>query len=913
VDADDGEFGARLRELRERLRLSQEQLAQRLGVSFATVNRWEGGRSVPSPRSRARLEQLLRQAADADGAPGPGPAGPRLGRQAELPTELRPFIGRARELDELLALWAGCRTLTLTGAGGIGKSRLAAELLRRAGDPVLGMVRLDTVRDPALVPAAVAMALGVRGKPNVPERIGIVEALRPATGVLLLDTCEHVVDHLHDLLRHILENTAGVRVLATSQIPLGLSGEYVWRVPGLALPPTPPATDPVGLARQTGPERGPGPAAGPPARTGPVGIADAGAASPVGAATAEGEPDAADHAGYDAVRFFVSRARERAPGFTLDGPATADVVEICRRLDGIPLSIGLAAAWMGTLTPAELLQRWDTRTELLSDPTAEHERHRTPASTIEWSSALLTATDRRLVAQLSVFVGAFTIEDIEAVAAGPGGAALLAAVRRLGEVSWLEFAPGTAAGTYTMLDPLRLWGLSVLDPVAAEATRTRHARHFAALCERARLERFRSEAGWPQRLAPAVSNLNAALTWYASSDPEAGTAMALSLLGWWRQSGRLVEGRHWLRVFSQAEGMSEVARARAGCAEALTAVDIGDYDEAEVLAERARQVLERHQDLMWTGRAQWALSAAAKYRGDPVQARDLLEQALANQRRHGDQFEVASTLNNLGSLSADMHDLDAAERYCRASMELKRTLGDDRSLALTMANLADVYTQRHRHAEARELLADAMTLAEAVNDDFLITLVRINLGDSLLRVGDFAAAVTPLRQALEQSAQAGVARFHALAACGLGQAMCGLGETARGLRLLRQSRSIARRINDEIVLAQVQVALAEVTTRTGPGPAPELLSSREAQVLELVAAGMTNREIAGDLEISPATVQRHLANIYTKLDVRNRTEAARRGIDLGLWPRARYVASGLSGQPSRKGPRPVPESGSAAG
>jgi predicted ATPase/DNA-binding CsgD family transcriptional regulator/DNA-binding XRE family transcriptional regulator len=902
VDADDGDFGTRLRELRERLRLSQEQLAQRLGVSFATVNRWEGGRSVPSPRSRARLEQLLRQAEDAGSMPGAGATGPRLGRQAELPVDLRPFIGRTRELAELLPLWAGCRTLTLTGAGGIGKSRLAAELLRRSGDPVLGVVRLDTVRDPALVPAAVAMALGVRGKPNVPERIGIVEALRPATGVLLLDTCEHVVDDLRDLLRHVLENTAGVRVLATSQIPLGLSGEYVWRVPGLALPPAPPVTDPTGLARQTG---GPDRAATLAARTGPVGI--------VGAQV-EDEPGTEEQAGYDAVRFFVARARERAPGFVLDGAATADVVEICRRLDGIPLSIGLAAAWMGTLTPAELLQRWDTRTELLADPNAEHERHRTPASTIEWSSALLTETDRRLVAQLSVFVGAFTIEDIEAVAAGPSGAALLAAVRRLGEVSWLEFAPGTAAGTYSMLDPLRLWGLSMLEPAEADATRTRHAAHFAALCERARAERFRSEAGWPPRLALAASNVNAALTWYARADPEAGTAMALSLLGWWRQSGRLLEGKHWLRVYSRTERVSAVARARAGCAEALTAVDIGDYDEAEALAERARATLDQHGDLMWTARAQWALSAAAKYRGDPVLARDWLEHALVNQRRHGDQFEVASTLNNLGSLSADMHDLDAAERYCRASMELKRTLGDDRSLALTMANLADVYTQRHRHTEARELLADAMTLAEAVADDFLLTLVRLNLGDSLLRVGDFAAAVTPLRQALEQSAQAGIARFHALAACGLGQAMCGLGETARGLRLLRQSRSIARRINDEIVLAQVQVALSEVTSRTGPGPAPELLSSREAQVLELVAAGKTNREIAADLEISPATVQRHLANIYTKLDVRNRTEAARRGIDLGLWPRARYVASGLSGQPSRPpGPRPVPESGSAAG
>jgi non-specific serine/threonine protein kinase len=806
-------------------------------VSFATVNRWEGGRAVPSPRSQARLAQLARQAA----ASG-GPVGDRPGPGPQLPVELRPFIGRGRELAELLPLWAGSRALTLTGAGGIGKSRLAAELLRRSGDPVLGVVRLDTVRDPALAPAAVAMALGVRGKPNVPEQAAIAAALRNHTGVLFLDTCEHVAEPLHDLLRHLLGTAAGLRVLATSQLPLGVPGEQVWRVPGLGLPP-----------------------------------AGAGSASRA----------AADS---DAVRLFLSRARERAPGFAAEQAGMAEIVEICRRLEGVPLAIGLAAAWMGTLSPAELLQHWDTRDQLLADPRAEQERHRTVAAAIAWSSALLTPADRRLVAALSVFVGRFTVEDIDGVAVGPTGAQLLAAVRRLVDVSWLDFTPAPGTGHYRLLDPLRGWAQQELasgDPAVGDslaATRSRHARHFRELCRRAEADRFRADLGqWPQRLALVDGNIAAALRWYAATDPDAGAEFAAGLLGWWRRSGRLIEGRHWLQLFGRSAG--EPSRTRASCAEAMLAMDMGDYEDSDRLAAAALAVLDSERDPLWTGRALTARSTAAKCRGDAPRARAYLERALTHHRRHGDQQELASTLNNLGSLTADQRDLAAAERYYLLSLEAKRTLGDDRAVALTMANLADVYTKRGQLQAARDLLADAMSLVESLGDEFVVTFLRVNLGENLLRDGDFAAAVTPLRQALEQAAQAGASRFQALAACGLGQALCALGDTAKGLRLLRQSRGIAQRTGDEILLEQVQAALAEVAAGGRPGRPLELLSAREAQVLEQVAGGLTNREIAAQLRISPATVQRHLANIYTKLDVRNRTEAARRGLDLGLWPR----------------------------
>jgi transcriptional regulator with XRE-family HTH domain len=202
---------------RKQLDLSQEQAAQLIGVSFSTLNRWEQGHSRPNARSRRLLEAWLEKTAR---------------KRPVLPADTTSFIGRDNELAELMALWPECRMLTLTGTGGVGKTRLAIELLRRRDEPLLGLVQLDAVRDPALAIAEIGAGLGVRAKADVPL---IVEAMRTASGVLFLDTCERVTSVLRGLLRKLLREAPEIRVLATSQADIGVPGEHVWRVPGLGL------------------------------------------------------------------------------------------------------------------------------------------------------------------------------------------------------------------------------------------------------------------------------------------------------------------------------------------------------------------------------------------------------------------------------------------------------------------------------------------------------------------------------------------------------------------------------------------------------------------------------------------------------------------------------------------------------
>ena len=290
----DPDPAARIQRLRTRLGLSQEQLARQLGVSFATVNRWESGRTQMSARaSRALAEFEARAAAD-----GPPTAG--------LPVAQSSFIGRASELTELSQIIATSRLVSLVGPGGAGKTRLAIEAIRRGGPPAeVAFIPLEPVRQPASLVPAVANCLRVRDQPGLSMQECLAAALAAAPRLLLLDGAEHLRAAVAELAGQLLAAADGLRIVVTSRVVLGVPGEVCWTVPPLECPSA---------------------AAG-----------------------------ASDIAASDAVRLFIARAHERMPGFASADVAPHAIAELCRRLDGLPLAIELIAGWVGTLSVPEIL------------------------------------------------------------------------------------------------------------------------------------------------------------------------------------------------------------------------------------------------------------------------------------------------------------------------------------------------------------------------------------------------------------------------------------------------------------------------------------------------------------------------------------------------------------------------------
>jgi len=809
---------AQLQQFRREHGLSQEQVARTLGVSVVTVSRWESRHSVPSARSARRIGHFISRRHTAL---------PRAARQlTPPPAHAAPFIGRSRELSDLLAIWPRQRLLTLTGPGGIGKSRLAAEMLRRSGQLPLAAVGLDVVPGPALTLAEIGAALGLRVSMGPGADVAITAALHDAEGVLLLDGCEHVADALRGLLRALPSRARDLRVLATSRVPLQVPGEQVVPVRGLDCP----ADD------------------NPPA--GRAGIAS------------------------DAVQFFLSRARAHGG----DGPPStpvglAQVGRLCRLLDGIPLAVSLVASRLGPLSLDELILYWEEHARLLADPAARYERHQVMGSAIEWSAALLSQDDRHLLGDLSVFAGPFGLGDVQVIRPDLADTTLLTAVERLVGLTWVNFVPSTDEAPYCMPRLLRDWAHREL----ARSGRSwsacrRHAVYVRDLGRQAEADHFRVDRGnWPGRLTRSAGDIQSALHWASGADARLGAEIATSLLGWWRTSGRITGGRHWLRACrGSADGLPALWQARAECAEALLAVDQDDYGEAERLTTSALPVLEAADDIRWLSRAMIARSAVTRSYGQTGVARQYLSRAVDYQGGQGDLHEMAWSLDSLGRLEADAGHYRRARAFYERSLTLRRELGDDRLTATTLADLAEVMTLGRSYTPARLLLNEAEILAGRVASSHTQAVVALGLGENALRSKDYQAAISRFRGARDYASAAGNGRLLALAICGLGRALCADGQESDGRNLLQVGEKLAAQLGDQMVLGKAQDALKVVTgTETTPR-----LTKRETDVIRLVDRGESDRAIADHLGIAVPTVRRHLENIFAKLNTRSRGSAA---------------------------------------
>jgi predicted ATPase/DNA-binding CsgD family transcriptional regulator/DNA-binding XRE family transcriptional regulator len=816
----DPDPAARIQRLRTRLGLSQEQLARQLGVSFATVNRWESGRTQMSARAGRALAEFEARAAADDGPPTAG-----------LPVAQSSFIGRTAELTELSQIIATSRLVSLVGPGGAGKTRLAIEAIRRGSQAAdVAFVPLEPVRQPSSLVPAVASCLRVRDQPGLSLQECLAAALGAAPRLLLLDGAEHLRDAVAELAGQLLGAVDGLRIVVTSRAVLGVPGEVCWTVPPLECPSA---------------------AAG-----------------------------ASDIAASDAVRLFIARAHERMPGFASADVAPHAIAELCRRLDGLPLAIELIAGWVGTLSVPEILTQ---RAVLLdAEPLpGDQPRGRRLVDVVRTSYDLLSTGQQHLLPALSVFAGPFTAGDVLAVSGALGTAAHL--IRGLVDSSWLVVIPGAEHNRFAMLETLRSFAAARLDETG-EGPRLRraHAEHFARLA----IDSEEGMAGpdvarWTTRLEAAQADLDVALAW---ADENAGTdlglAMSAALWRWWLVRGRLAAGRAWLATFLARAGQRRDELAgRALCSAAVLAAENGDYAAAIRQGQQALAVFEPLGQREPMAHAATVVGSAHRYLGDRAAARRSFQAAMDLRAAVGDRRGVSVAMNNMALLEADDGELDRARDLFEQALVIKRQLGEQRSLAIGLANLADVLIRGGRWEPARQALAEAAELAEGIGNPQLIGTLRCSQGNLAAREGDLAKAAGHFQAAASAHRDAGHPHDTVEAMIGLGRAWHQMGRTADALRQLRAAEALAAEIANPQRLAEVRAALAEVGETV---VLPDGLTARQAEVLRLLASGLSNKEIAGQLYLSPATVERHLATVYRKLGVTGRIEAARYAMVHGL-------------------------------
>lgn len=762
-----------------------------------------------------------------------------------LPAEFTSFVGRRRELGEVRRLMGETRLLTLVGVGGVGKTRLglrAAAEVRRAFTGGVWLVELAPLTDGALLARTVASALGLRDIPAPVVTTALAEHLADRQVLVVLDNCEHLLQPCADLVGELLRRAPGVRVLATSRQPLGVEGERVLPVAPLAVPPAP-APD----------ER-----------------------APDVAGEADGTP-------CEAVQLFEERAAAAVPGFGVTVGNREVVLRVCRRLDGIPLAIELAAVRLRALTVEELLGRLDDRFALLTTGNrAALARQQTLRAAIDWSYELCAPRERVLWARMSVFAGDCDLRAAEQVCAGDAIAPedVFDLVADLVDKSILTRQAQPAPMTrYRLLETLREYGLERLADSRSEVRlRERHFAFYKALAARAEAEfSGPAQTSWHGSLGREFANLRSALDFCLASPARAsdGLALAASLKDYWMGLS-LSEARHWLDRGLASHREPDAVRLKGLWVGAWVAGLQGDADAAAAMSQEARSLARSLGDLEALAHVARVSGIAALYRGDSEGARRFLEEALRGHRAAADQGAVVLTLFYLG-LEASWRGDDEAEAFCRESIDIcdQRQMNWSKSYILWLAGYEK--WRRGSLVEAAALLQESLLLQRPIGD---------RRGYALCT--EVLAWVTTAMGRLERGA-------HLL---GCARSLWGWTHTsldglvhligfhndceARLLRELGDGRFRVAFDRGKAGTAEESVGYAlEEPVDDGSiadpgsneyGPSP--LTRREAEIAELVADGLSNRDIAARLVISPRTVEAHVEHILAKLAFTSRTQVA---------------------------------------
>ncbi len=628
-----------------------------------------------------------------------------------LPRQLTSFIGRASEVAKVGELIRASPLLTLTGAGGVGKTRLAiqtaSDLLGEYHDGVW-LIELASLGDPERVPHAAASALNLRERPGRSAMEMLVDYLGPKQSIIVLDNCEHLLPAAAALADELLHACQALRVLATSREGLGVVGEALYPVPSLSVP------DPQRL------------------------------------------PSVAELSRSDGVRLFTERATAVLPTFALTERNGKTVVEICRRLDGIPLAIELAATRVKAMSVEQIAARLDDRFRLLTGGgRTALPRHQTLQAALDWGHQLLSDGERILFRRLAVFAGGFTLEAVEKVGAGDGVAAedVLGLLTHLVERSLVAFDAPEGEARYRLLETVRQYALAkLLESDETDAVRAAHLEYYLAFAEQAEPQlRGPGQTAWLARLATEHENLRAALGWSLArpEGAEAGLRLAGALQRFWFMRGPVAEGREWLkRAVSSTTGATTGARARALVGLGMLAWRLDDYPQARGALEESLALSKAVGDESTTAFALHHMAHVMQPLGEFSQAVEMFEESVSRFRKAGEKWGIAWSLRCLGDCLRGQGATAQAVGRLEESLAAFREVGDKYVIGHALTSLGAIAAERGDYERANALFEESLAIWREAGDNWGTAGTQRQLGNVALLQGHHAQAAALFKESI---------------------------------------------------------------------------------------------------------------------------------------------------------------------
>lgn len=656
----------------------------------------------------AVLIQVLYPLDIAQPAPtAPNPA-PDAAKRHNLPAQLTSFVGRDAEIAEITAQLRRTRLLTLTGAGGVGKTRLALKVAANVLDTNtfangVWLVEFASLNDSALVPKAVASALKLSDQSGCSQLDALADHFESKQTLLILDNCEHVINACAELADHLLRRCPKLRILATSRETLRMSGEVTYRVPSLTVPDL--THLPPEYAR-----------------------------------------------GFEALQLFVERAQASQPKFKLTYANVSAAIRLCRQLDGIPLAVELAAALMQTMTVEEIAAQLDKRLTLLwSGRRATESRHQTMRHALDWSYDLLSPAEQCLLARLSVFAGGWTADEADKVCASE----VLPLLNQLVQKSLVVTEQRGDHTRYRLLEPIRQYAAEKLDEMGeSEKLRRRHALAYIALAEAAQPHlHSHGQKLWFDRLGREHDNFRSALAWSqsAAGDADLGLRLAGSLWYFWHIRGHLREGRTWLDGLLAVAGPDTPPEVRAWAL--FGAGWLAIYDEQGYANHKAAPLLEEAIALfrnvgddagLALSLCEWAI---ANFEKDHAQATSLIEESLRISRRQNAQSWITPyALNRLADIAFRQADIAGAVALWEEVLASVRQMGEAPGVVASLIKLADATGAQLDFARAVEFAEEAVHVSREVGDTMSEAYALGTLADELRLMREFDRATALIEE-----------------------------------------------------------------------------------------------------------------------------------------------------------------------